>query len=219
MENVTDLLAYHINRNNGYAQTPFTLNQTIFIGNTKNPFFSFYDSFANTIYNPQDNRYYSIIFMARKVNEYLETGKIPSGFESLKDVCFDPKNMINSLINSNEHYIRYAREVLFEEVRKEFFNQLPSRQKCLWVIPQDEGQKSLNYWNGLLKNKESRILSVRLTGKIHRTNQDYLTLTTNSFNYIREQAFRYWNGTSGNETERDELLFEGFVTFIEEIKV
>lgn len=112
------------------------------------------------------------------------------------------------------HTSKVIRELIFEEVRKEFFPSHPSRQKGLWVIKLDD-PGSLNYWKETLKG--DKIFKVQLTGKIHTANQQYLIPTTENLNKIRQNAFHYWTGTSGARAEEQETLFEGFATVIEDI--
>ena len=53
---------------------------------------------------------------------------------------------------------------------------------------------------------------VELSGKIHEANHTHIKLTTNSFNGIRQQAFRYWMAEDWNSNQiGDECIFEGFL--------
>src|SRR5690606_13648806 len=104
----------------------------------------------------------------------------------------------------------------FEEVRSDYFPSLPSRIRCLWVIEPDEDNKSLKYWYNQLGRK-GRIYQINLTGKIHKVNQEYLTINTNSMNYLRQQAFKYWSGASGTHQHECEILFEGLAIVEEQL--
>ncbi|MGD6778825.1 DUF2441 domain-containing protein [Sutcliffiella horikoshii] len=119
----------------------------------------------------------------------------------------------DDLINSLGHYQRLIREFIFEEIRKEFFSNLPSRQKCLWVIPNNID--IINYWWKQIYSDERVLLKVSLTGKIHQVNQRYLKCNFESLDYNREQAFRYWTGSSEFSNIENEILFEGHIRIVE----
>ncbi|WP_237172632.1 DUF2441 domain-containing protein [Paenibacillus lutimineralis] len=106
------------------------------------------------------------------------------------------------------------REVVFEEVRAEMFPDYPSRQRGLWVMPMDS--KPFIYWWGNL-GREGKLFSVKLTGKLHRANQDFLILNTRPLNVLRENAIKYWSGDGAQNSYQAEILFEGDVEVLEEI--
>lgn len=135
-------------------------------------------------------------------------------FFDYANALYNP-NDIESIKNTLNHTTKVIRELIFEEVRKEFFPSHPSRQRCLWVI-NAENDNSLNYWINTLGTAD-KILRVKLTGKIHVANQEFLNLTTENLNKIRQNSFHYWTGTSGVRLEEEEILFEGFAEVIEEI--
>jgi hypothetical protein len=114
--------------------------------------------------------------------------------------------------NILSEYLKLTREWVFEEVRREFFPNLPSRHRCLWVIPDDT--EAIRYWWRTM-GKTGEILKLELTGKIYRTNQQYLKATTASLDQIRMNAFKYWSGASGDNPAEDEYLFEGFAKVLD----
>lgn len=120
---------------------------------------------------------------------------------------------VTSLSMAIGYYQKLIRETVFEEVREDFFPNFPSRLSCLWVIP--ENMESINYWWGQITAEERVILKLKLTGKIHKVNQSYLTLNYGSLNHYRQLAFRYWSGTSGNNECENEYLFEGFAEVVD----
>jgi hypothetical protein len=129
---------------------------------------------------------------------------------------FNPEETIKELDRALKDYLILVREWIFEEIRKEFFPNLPSRQRCLFVIPNDV--QSLNYWRNTL-GKNGNILKLELTGKLHRANQLHLDLTTDNLDHIRGKAFKYWAGASGSNSAEDEYLFEGFAKVLEIVSV
>jgi hypothetical protein len=147
-------------------------------------------------------------FIGQKKNRFFEAFDFLNARYSIEQ----PESIQNAL----NHTQKIIRELVFEEVRKEFFPSHPSRQRCLWVIRADE-ENSLNYWKEELGHYD-RILKVNLTGKIHRANQEFLHLTTDNLNVIRQRAFHYWTGTTGRSPEEEEILFEGFAEVLEIIE-
>lgn len=119
------------------------------------------------------------------------------------------------------HYMKAVRELIFEEVRTEFFPGHPSRNRCIWVIPDNEHiSVALRYWIRQVANTnpDAKIAKLNLTGKLHRANQMYLGERgwVYPFDAIRQNAFKYWTGVNGVNSHEDECLFEGFIN-IEEI--
>ncbi|MED4403252.1 DUF2441 domain-containing protein [Metabacillus fastidiosus] len=124
--------------------------------------------------------------------------------------CVYNQNDNQSLISAIRHYQIYVREQIFEEVRKEFFPNMPSRFKGLWVIEEDI--KTLNYWWKVF-GESGTIIKLILNGKIHRGNEQYLQLTGREADFIRQQAFKYWSGSKG--LNPNEVVFEGFAKVYE----
>jgi len=147
-------------------------------------------------------------FIGHKKNRYVE-------YFDYYDARFHEGDA-TSLSSALFHTAKIIRELIFEEVRKEFFPSHPSRQRCLWVINQ-ENTDSLEYWRNEL-GAVDKILKLRLTGKIHVANQTFLGATTENLNKIRQNAFHYWTGTNEGHNRELEILFEGFATVIEEIR-
>lgn len=112
-------------------------------------------------------------------------------------------------------YVLFARETIFEEIREKHFPHMPSRQRCVWLIPDSENlDKRLKFW---LKEKKAfpnncQILKLSCSGKVHYANQQYLSTFIGTFNKFRGNAFMYWSGCDVNEQSIDiECILEGFV--------
>jgi hypothetical protein len=211
---VENVVYYHIQRNSSRKGGQWNEGQTYFIGGKKNPFFGFYDFAAFNIQDPISKNWYSLNEVANSMIKYIDKNEKDEYLKSFYH--FSPEKSVRELYRVLEEYLKLVREWTFEEVRKEFFPNLPSRQRCLFVIPNDV--QSLNYWWNTL-GKNGNILKLELTGKLHRTNQQYLLATTDSLDYIREKAFRYWAGASGSSSAEDEYLFEGFAKVLEAVPV
>ncbi|WP_337487858.1 DUF2441 domain-containing protein [Phascolarctobacterium faecium] len=129
---------------------------------------------------------------------------------------YDTFQYQDPLPNVLSDYIQYAREMIFEEIRQKHFPHLPSRQRCLWLIPiKNDNTQALDYWKTILlqDNTPHQILLLNCSGKIHYANQSFLDLHVGNFNYFREKAFKYWSGLNVDTVSSDiECLFEGFVT-------
>lgn len=98
----------------------------------------------------------------------------------------------------------YIRERVFEDVRKEFFPHLPSRQKCLWVSKGDQ----LPYWRSISPELQRTILKLDLNGDIFCADDYWLQANTLSSIEYTEKAKHYWSGEIVTE-EHLEYLFSG----------
>lgn len=209
---IENKIYYHI-QNEPWKCENLQIGQTIFAGRKKNPFVEYYDSKNFIIQDPQTKQSYCYNQIAESMVKYLNTQEKDAYLA--KFYHFKPEETVKELTKVLNEYILLVREWIFEEVRMEFFPNLPSRQRCLWVIPEDNN--SIQYWWNTMKKSETscRILKLELTGKIYRTNQQYLQGTTNSLDILRMNAFKYWAGASGNSSAEDEYLFEGFVKVLD----
>lgn len=111
------------------------------------------------------------------------------------------------------HYQRLSREMIFEEVRREHFSELPSRLYCLWVMPEE--QSSIEYWKTEIPGEKRFLLKLELSGVIHKANQKFLDLNFDSMNTNRDRAFKYWSGSTGSGQIEDEFLFIGTAKVLE----
>lgn len=195
-----------------YKELKWQLGNTYFFGREKNNIFRFFDNNSLSIRDVNKNTNYLLSKVVDNFWNFIKSqDKIPDKFNN-----FSSKDIFDRLCHALTHYLKFTREIVFEEVRKEFFFTLPSRQRCIWVIPEDKN--AVQYWWKLL-GESGKIYKVELTGKIHFTNQEYLGLNTSSLDYIRQQAFKYWAGVKGKNTYESECLFEGFVKVIDDVSI
>nr|WP_302937337.1 DUF2441 domain-containing protein [Megamonas funiformis] len=144
-------------------------------------------------------------------------GKQKNPFISIYD------NMnISKTSNPLVEYLLYIRESLFEEVRQQYFPQLPSRQKSIWLIPHNE--KSLSFWKDALQvdklNIPYQILELVCSGNVFYGNEKYLKNSTElTFNNYRQSAFNYWSGLDADPEKNIavECIFSGYFTVKEVI--
>lgn len=153
-----------------------------------------------------------------KSNDSYFIGEEKNPFTAIFDYKHYPLVNDDTIRDILGHYQMFTRETIFEEVRKKYFANLPSRLSCLWVIP--DNNNSIEYWKKeLCENNECRLLKLNLTGIIHKTNQSYLKLNLDPIIELREKAFKYWNGGSGAGSDEDEYLFQGFAEVLEVKKI
>lgn len=110
-------------------------------------------------------------------------------------------------------YAKFSREIIFEEIRQRYFPNLPSRHRCIWLIPSNN-QQSINFWKQQLTNNDSllqvQILELECTGIIHYANQKYVELSLGNMNVYRNNAYSYWLGIDAHPDNLDtEGIFEG----------
>ncbi len=203
MELIKEKTYYHIQRYPSWKK-----GQVYFFGLEKNHYCNFFDIYGHNFEDPITKKIFHPNIAAEYLIEYFETGRKDE--ESLDIFSYDIPFTIRALRDVIWNYSRYLRELLFEEVRLDFFPNYPSRQKGIWVI---SNKRDIPYWIKTIgAGKESAVFEVLLTGKIHEANHESIKLTTNSFNGIRRQAFKYWmtekifDSNIGNE-----CIFEGTV--------
>jgi hypothetical protein len=126
---------------------------------------------------------------------------------------YEPLVALRRAVDVVRRSTNMARELVFEEVRQKLFPRLPSRQRCIWVAP-DEA--SARVWQGTLDDT-ARLFGVRLAGHTHRADARWVGTDTRSLRDIRAFAERYWTGTNGVASPADEVLFVGTVTVVEEL--
>lgn len=97
----------------------------------------------------------------------------------------------------------YIREQVFEEVRKELYPRLPSRQKCLWLCEENQ----LSYWKTIVDNEEGCLLTLELNGEIFCGDQYWLTTDTfSSIDYV-DRAKHYWSGELSSIPTKEYLFY------------
>lgn len=108
---------------------------------------------------------------------------------------------------------KFSREIIFEEIRNNFFPHLPSRRSCIWLCKKD----AIGYWEKEIGN-ESVIVKLNVTGRCHFADQRHLVSDLYSHNDLRRFAFNYWTGHEDENSEEVEILFEGIVNVIQVYK-
>ena len=121
------------------------------------------------------------------------------------------------LLESANHiiseYQMLLRENAYEEIRKEFFNHLPSRTSCIWLCK----EKQLKFWLKQFKGRNCKIFMVKVFGKPFKSNNNLLVGPSDSYNHMKEMAQKYWAYNAKEEDEKDEYLYVGKIKVIKEI--
>ncbi len=122
---------------------------------------------------------------------------------------------LSSVFNSTlSQYLKWVREEIFENYRKEKFPHLPSRKTCLWLCE----QKDLEKWLEILyPNNRKKIIEVSLAknAKIHSANASLIISETLNISDYSKLANKYWQGKMHINCEV-ETLFEGRFKVINE---
>lgn len=117
------------------------------------------------------------------------------------------KEMLAAARNALDEECTFVREVIFEEVRVNYFPALPSRRTCIWLIE----KHAVDYWWKTLGGDTKTIFEVTATGTLFRADQRHLVHDTMQHDFYRQKAFHYWTGTDGKNPREEEILFEGIL--------
>jgi hypothetical protein len=195
---------YHINRN---PDCLWNAGDEFYFGQEHNyRWRSFLENGRSVNLNGEKHTADKIIKTA--LNCYLERKPFPV---QMNDYRCNPVATLNHAAECLDHSMNIIRELAFEAIRKEFYPELPSRQRCIWLTPNDE--LSLQFW----KNKVSgKIFRVETEGVIHRAPEKWMIMGTIPLNEINSLAHNYWKGNDAGGFE-DEILFEGKLKIVEEL--
>lgn len=142
--------------------------------------------------------------------EYLLDGKDANGH--LLDVRRSGRNECSGDIFKLVAQTIYSdaaitRELIFEEVRREIDDNLPSRLRCLYVCKTlDEIKQWLEIFNRANKTV-TQTLQLSLTGEVFNGDAAFILRQNISLNKKCQQAYDYWTGKRRDGI--DEYLFTG----------
>lgn len=130
---------------------------------------------------------------------------------------WNEKQYLHYYIN---YYWHFARETIFEEVRRKKFSHLPSRTKCLFLC----NESNIDYWSLVLnKERQNRILKLKVYGELFNADTTFIDniLSSNSncfpsLDYVKACAEDYWSGRI-IYSKKQEYLFLGNA-IVEEIE-
>ena len=196
---------YHIQKNNSLYK--WNISQKLFLGDNPNNYAQNFHK-AGFLYKSKSGKTMQILQYFKNFENLLNDK--PNSEIELKAV----KESIIVLNSFVIDMIKVHRENLFEEIRLNFFPNLPSRKRGIWLIPYNED--ALTYWKKRMAI--GRIFKIRATGKVHNSSEKFLLIDRyTSFNHLRNMAFLYWAGVE-EESIMDEIIFEGFIEVLELIE-
>lgn len=174
---------FHISR-----KSDWNVGDTLICGNDYNPFWL---TCAN--YNPQtslNGEQMSFFELFNRCDNLATTGK-------------NVKYLYENLKNISKECAFYIREQVFEDIRKTYYHDKPSRQKCLWVCEYDQ----LSYWKTISNDKEKAVLTLNLDGTLFCGDDYWLTANTFSSIEYSERAHRYWSGEMSTSPHKEYLFY------------
>ena len=210
MQTVQDETFYHIQR----GPVSWEVGSEHFISRSVNLFVGYFDTAYKRIKDPKSGVGFPVNLVLEHAHKVF-LGKASKDPQLEPFYHYDAVKCLGEANGCLAHYLKLVREFVFEEVRTNSFPTLPSRYRCIWLIPKKI--ESVKYWWERLGGENKRILEVQVTGKLHRASERYLDPNTFSLNQWKELAFKYWAGAREVEEVEDEILFEGFVKVLNAI--
>lgn len=191
---------YHINRDVPWASKPLlVVGDVIDIGGESNPYFKYFEE-QRKLYHVTNSSDGSILDVPGvKYLSAVKNGEITSS--NLPAIAHEMAT----------HFVTYIRELIWEDVRKKEFPHLPSRQRCIWLIPNIEG---VRYWVRRLES-EDQVVRVKTQGRLHKASESFLLGDSEPMNLTIQKARQYWLGVV-EQVGTEEIIFEGRIT-VEEI--
>ncbi len=113
----------------------------------------------------------------------------------------------------------FKRELALEEIRKNYFSDLPSRNYSVWVTDAE----GLDFWGKALKpDKNSSfylsLFSVSLSGNLFKSNEELLPHDQSTYDECLKEAFGYWNPDfTSTDSSKNEYLFQGKLKIIKRL--
>ena len=128
----------------------------------------------------------------------------------------DIENQIKLLNTSKDFINEYQlliRELGMEEIRKNFYPHLPSRQKCIWLCRKNQ----INYWKKFISG-ELEIFEIEIFDIPFKSRNSLISLPSDSYNTILDKAQLYWSEKNYIDNEDDEYLYVGKLKIISKIE-
>ena len=107
----------------------------------------------------------------------------------------------------------FLREMVFEEIRRAKYPQLPSRRICMWLVD----AKCQDHWRARLGKQKHVLYRVSCTGNIHKGSSKFLNSDSMNYNEYQQNAEAYWQSL-GCDDDDHEYLFVGDVKIIESVE-
>lgn len=189
---------FHINRVVPYSpHALLNVGDAVDIGGESNPYFRFYEknirAYAVTSPDGKTVQVPGVKFIGGVTRGEINCPTLPS-------IAFELSRHLASLIG----------ELVWEDIRKKEFPHLPSRQRCIWLIPDMDGVK---YWVSRLGFTPGtyQVLRVRCQGRMHVASEQYLLGDSVPLDEAISRARQYWLGVIPEQNAK-EIIFEGRLT-------
>lgn len=208
---VRDEKYLHIHRG---KRSNWIVGNEFFFGGYVNGFMQEFDTTENKLTDAESGNEYYWNDVARHFSGVLR-GQVEKDPIIARLTDYDTLKILDGANSALKESLMLNREIIFEEVRASSFPDLPSRQRCIWLIP--DSPDAVTYWWRAIGNPDAKIFRVEGTGKTHWASQSHLEMKSSSLNVLRQRAFRYWAGLTERTSLEDEILFEGFIKITEEL--
>ncbi len=202
---------YHIHKHNS---PKWVENTTFAFGEDPNNSWRAFEVARRGITNPETNEVFTVDLVAfRALHVYRRHGKKDP---HLSFYHYNPIMTLAETLDSLFLSTRMVRELIFEEMRRQTYPDLPSRTSCIWLIPEDE--RAVRFWLENMRGDHKKVFRVRATGEMHRAPQQVVMGDTISLAEWRKRAMDYWNGVDV-ESYDDEITCNGEIEVLEELPV
>ncbi|MDE2195650.1 MAG: DUF2441 domain-containing protein [Gammaproteobacteria bacterium] len=202
---------YHIHKHNS---SKWVESAKFTFGEEPNNAWRAFEIARRGVTNPETGEVYTIDMVAyRALSSYRKQGKKDP---RLSFYHFDPVMTLAETLDSLFLSTRMIRELVYEDVRKQLYPDLPSRTTCIWLIPEES--KSVRFWLDNIRGDHKKVFRVRATGEVHRANQQLILGDTISLSEWRKRAVDYWNGAELDSFD-DEITFSGEVEVLQEVSL
>lgn len=171
-----------------------------------------FDVARRGITHPKTKEVYTVDLVALRAMGFYrkQTPKDPK----LSFYHYDPVMTLAETLDCLFLATRVVRELIFEDVRRQMYINLPSRTSCIWLIPEDP--RAVRFWLDNVRGDYKKVYRVNATGELHRAQQQIVMGDTISMSEWRKRAIDYWNGAQSENVD-DELLLSGNIEVLEEV--
>jgi hypothetical protein len=154
--------------------------------------------------------------LTEMINVINQIPNIQEQNNQLQDLTLLCQAIIKQNTNYLGYYIKYLRELIFEDIRSKEFNDKPSRFHSIWLCNENE----LESWYDIISQGgkiDVDVCKVSCTGVIHHANASLILADSLQIFEYEDLARRYWQETpfTTEHCKDSEILFEGELTIIE----
>lgn len=170
------------------------------VGFETNPFFKFYENNARE-------------YPVRRSDGTTENIASMRFLQNVLQGNINPDNLPQTAYEISNHFLMLSRELVWENIRIEKYPNYPSRQKCLWLL---KNQDQIERWKKILKlePRSYSIVKVKATGRAIEVDSSHLPSDSEPLPTWYEKAYKYWEGAV-TEDPLKEFLFVGKIKVTE----